>query len=132
MRRGAFQTIVCIVPLACLLAWTATPLAGQSGMTRGEWRTYGGDLGNTRYSSIDQINRDNFSKLEIAWRFKTDSLGPRREFNFQSTPLMVNGLLFNNTVTFEAQVRLRLAASVLAACVDALAHVAQELRVVIS
>ena len=43
----------------------------------------------TRYSPLDQINADNFNKLEVAWRFKTDSLGPRPEFNFQSTPLMV-------------------------------------------
>ena len=28
----------------------------------------------------------------MAWRFKTDNLGPRQEFNFQSTPLMVGGV----------------------------------------
>ena len=38
---------------------------------------------NTRYSPLDQINAANFNKLEIAWRFKTDSLGPRPEFNFE-------------------------------------------------
>ena len=27
--------------------------------------------------------------LEVAWRFKTDSLGPRPEYQFESTPLMV-------------------------------------------
>ena len=42
-----------------------------------EWRTYGGDLRSTRYMPLDQINRDNFSKLAVAWRLKTDSLGPR-------------------------------------------------------
>ena len=68
-------------------------IAVQSGARNGEWRTYGGDLGNTRYAPLDQINRDNFNDLEIAWRFKTDSLGPRPEYNFQSTPLMVNGRL---------------------------------------
>ena len=39
--------------------------------------------------------RTNFNKLEVAWRFKTDSLGPRPEFNFQSTPLMVDGVLYS-------------------------------------
>ena len=48
-----------------------------------EWRTYGGDLRSTRYMPLDQINRDNFSKLEVAWRLKTDSFGPRPEFKFQ-------------------------------------------------
>ena len=68
----------------------------------GEWRTYGGDLRSTRYSPLDQINRENFSKLEVAWRFKTDSLGPRPEFNFQSTPLMVGGKLYTTAGTRRA------------------------------
>jgi glucose dehydrogenase len=38
--------------------------------------TYAGDAGATRYSPLDQINASNFNKLEVAWRFKTDSLGP--------------------------------------------------------
>lgn len=58
------------------------------------WSTYGGDLRSTRYLPLDQINRDNFNKLDVAWRLKTDSLGPRPEFNFQATPLVVNGVLY--------------------------------------
>jgi quinoprotein glucose dehydrogenase len=59
-----------------------------------EWRTYGADLASTRYRPFDQINKDNFNSLEVAWRFKTDNLGPRPEFNFQSTPLMVGGWIY--------------------------------------
>ncbi len=80
--------------VACLLAGGAGLLA-QSGAKNGEWPTYGGDLGNTRYSPLDQINASNFSTLEVAWRFKTDSLGPRPEYQFESTPLMVNGVLYS-------------------------------------
>ncbi len=61
----------------------------------GEWRTYGGDLASTRYRPYDQITRDNFSKLEVAWRFRTDSFGPRPETNFQGTPLMVGGVIYS-------------------------------------
>ena len=43
---------------------------------------------------LDQINATNFSKLEIAWRFSTNNLGPRAEFNLQGTPLMVGGKLY--------------------------------------
>jgi len=68
----------------CLLLWTTLPAAAQSGATGGEWRTYGGDLGNTRYAPLDQINAANFNRLEIAWRFKTDNLGPRPETNLES------------------------------------------------
>ncbi|MEQ1908964.1 MAG: hypothetical protein ABMA15_09085, partial [Vicinamibacterales bacterium] len=72
---------VLAVSLGGLLIAAALPIAGQSGAARnGEWTTYGADLGNTRYSPLDQINAGNFSTLEIAWRFKTDNLGPRPEY----------------------------------------------------
>ena len=86
--------------------FAATALTGQSGAPNGEWRTYGGDLGNTRYAPLDQITRDNFNDLEIAWRFKTDSLGPTPEYNFQSTPLMVNGKLYSTAGSRRAVVAL--------------------------
>ena len=53
-------------------------MVGQKGATKGEWPAYGADLGNSRYSPLDQINAANFKDLEIAWRFKTDNLGPRQ------------------------------------------------------
>src|SRR5688500_15389180 len=37
----------------------------------GEWPTYGGDLANSKYSPLDQINASNFSSLRIAWRMKS-------------------------------------------------------------
>ena len=49
-----------------LVALTAARLPGQTGTLgtkSGEWPTYGGDLGHTRYSPLDQINAANFSKL---------------------------------------------------------------------
>jgi quinoprotein glucose dehydrogenase len=77
-----------------------------AGAANGEWRTYGADLRSTRYAPLDQINKDNFSKLEVAWRFKTDALGPRPEFNLQSTPLMVGGVLYSTGGTRRAVVAL--------------------------
>ncbi|MGE3955705.1 MAG: pyrroloquinoline quinone-dependent dehydrogenase [Vicinamibacterales bacterium] len=86
--------------LAAACVWLALAgrqpaLHGQAGAQNGEWRSYGGDLGNTRYSPLDQITAANFKSLDIAWRFKTDHLGPRPEFNLQSTPLMIGGRLFS-------------------------------------
>jgi quinoprotein glucose dehydrogenase len=60
----------------------------------GEWPTYNADLKGTRYSPLDQINGSNFNKLEIAWRFKTDNLGPFPEYKLEGTPLMVKGVLY--------------------------------------
>src|SRR3954468_2847895 len=81
-------------------------LEAQTGAKNGEWRSYGGDLGHTRYAPLDQINAANFSKLEVAWRFKTDNLGPRPEFQFESTPLMVNGIVYSTAGSRRAVVAL--------------------------
>src|ERR1700733_12987999 len=80
---------------ACVLLPPALPVPAQYGAKADEWRTYGGDLGNTHYSPADQINADNFNKLQVAWRFKTDNLGPQPETNFEGTPLMVKGVLYS-------------------------------------
>jgi len=71
------------------------PASAQTGAKNGEWRTYGGDLGNTRYSPLDQINASNFGKLQVAWRFSTTNLGPRPEYNLEATPLMVGGVVYS-------------------------------------
>ncbi|HKH74291.1 MAG TPA: hypothetical protein VKA59_23190 [Vicinamibacterales bacterium] len=76
------------------------------GDSSGEWRTYGADLASTRYKPFDQITKDNFNNLEVAWRLKTDNLGPRPEFNFQSTPLMVGGWIYTTAGTRRAVVAL--------------------------
>ena len=88
-----------------LVAWRQSRWP-SSGAPDGEWRTYGGDLGHTRYAPLEQIDASNFNRLEIAWRFKTDSLGPNREFNFQSTPLMVDGVVYSTAGSRRAVVAL--------------------------
>ncbi len=91
---------------ACVIGCAAVTVIGQAGATNGEWRTYGGDLGHTRYSPLDQINAANFSALEVAWRFKTDKLGPRPEFQLEATPLMINGIVYSTAGTRRAVVAL--------------------------
>jgi quinoprotein glucose dehydrogenase len=46
-------------------------VSGQTGVTNGEWPHWGADLGSTKYSSLDQINRDNVKNLRVAWRWKS-------------------------------------------------------------
>jgi quinoprotein glucose dehydrogenase len=59
-----------------------------------EWRNYAGDLASHRYSPLDQIDASNFNDLEIAWRFRTDSFGPRPEYVYEGTPLLIEGRLY--------------------------------------
>ena len=72
----------------------ASPADAQPGTSGGEWRYYGGDLASTKYSPLDQIDRDNVDQLDIAWRWRTDNFGPRLDFYFQATPLMIGGVLY--------------------------------------
>jgi len=105
MRRTIFRAAMTAGALLALIAG-GTAIRAQSGARNGEWTTYGGELASTRYSALDQITRDNFAKLEVAWRFKTDNLGPRPEFNLESTPLMVKGVLYATAGTRRAVVAL--------------------------
>src|SRR5437763_3011551 len=94
------------VPAAFLLMLLFLRVSGQSGARNGEWRNYGADLGNTHYSPLDQINGNNFNKLEVVWRFKTDAVSPRPETNLQSTPLVANSVLYSTAGTQRAVVAL--------------------------
>ena len=100
MSRTVFRTVPAFVILAAALASVAPRLAGQAGTTgqpttrNGEWPMYTADLRGSKYSPLDQINAANFNKLEVAWRFKTDSLGPRPEYKLEGTPIMVKGVLY--------------------------------------
>ncbi len=81
--------------VACAMAAAIPAGLSAQGTTNGEWRSYGGDIANTRYSPLSQITAENFGELEVVWRFHTDNLGPNPEFNFQSTPLMVGGVVYS-------------------------------------
>lgn len=85
-------------------ATTGTPRVMTT--ANGEWPSYTGDTKGSRYAPLDQINADNFSKLEVAWRFKTDALGPRPEFKLEGTPLMAGGVLYATGGTRRAVVAL--------------------------
>jgi quinoprotein glucose dehydrogenase len=72
----------------------AAPVSGQHGAAQGEWRFYGGDAGSTKYAPLDQINASNVKQLQIAWRWKAENFGPRPDYNWEVTPLMVHGVLY--------------------------------------
>ena len=67
MRRVG-RWVLTLVVASCAVLGSAH---AQEGATRGEWRSYGGDTGSTKYSPLDQITAGNFSDLELAWHWKT-------------------------------------------------------------
>ena len=93
MRSRLLPTAAWLALLASAALGTA-PATAQRGAADGEWRYNGGDPGSTRYAPLDQINRDNVASLEIAWRWKAANFGPAPEYNYRTTPLMVDGVLY--------------------------------------
>ena len=78
----------------------------QLGSVEGEWVSYASDAGSTKYTSLSEINRENFDKLEIAWAWTSidgeldleGMLGSDADDisfgRLQATPLMVEGVLY--------------------------------------
>ncbi|MCY4658272.1 MAG: PQQ-binding-like beta-propeller repeat protein [Acidobacteria bacterium] len=91
---------------AAALLVASVPAAAQHGTTGGDWRTWAGDLGATRYAPLDEIDAGNFDDLVVAWTYRTDNLGPSPDFNLQSTPLVVDGVLYTTAGSRRAVVAL--------------------------
>jgi len=85
---------------------SAAPTAPPMSTKSGEWPSHTGDTRGSRYAPLEQITAANFGTLEVAWRFKTDALGPRPEFKLEGTPLMVGGVLYATAGTRRAVVAL--------------------------
>ena len=89
--------------LAYLFLFAATAHAAEKAVPDGDWRYYGGDAGSTKYSTLDQINADNVSKLKIAWTWDSPDLPLQKEnrslgsFAYEPTPLAVGGTLYTST-----------------------------------
>ncbi len=79
---------------ASAAANAAQPSAGASAGATVEWPFYGGNLASQRYSPLDQIDASNAGQLKIAWRFNTGNYGPRPEGRNETTPLMIDGVLY--------------------------------------
>jgi quinoprotein glucose dehydrogenase len=66
-----------------------------------QWPSYGGDPGGTRYSTLQQITRDNVSQLQVAWTYRTGELGQEArdgaDLTFEATPIHFDGRLYLGT-----------------------------------
>jgi quinoprotein glucose dehydrogenase len=62
-----------------------------------DWPITGGDAGNTRYSTLDQITRDNVGQLRVAWVYHTGDMPVGDQSQIQATPIVVDGVLYTTT-----------------------------------
>jgi quinoprotein glucose dehydrogenase len=96
-RNG--QRLSGLLVIFCTVLSSTIALGQVSGDT--EWPTYGNDPGGMRYSPLSQINRENVSKLKVAWIFHTgdvsDGTRDRKRSGFEATPILVDGTLYFTT-----------------------------------
>src|SRR6478609_5389610 len=110
MKRTAVRVVPAVALLALGVAIFVPRIQGQNtgqpSTKNGEWPMYTADLRGSKYSPLAQIDASNFDKLEVAWRFKTDNLGPRPENKLEGTPIMVKGIVYATGGTRRAAVAL--------------------------
>jgi quinoprotein glucose dehydrogenase len=90
------------VVLLCAGLLPAAPVHAQS---RGasDWGFYGGDGFGQRFSSLDQINRGNVTRLQPVWTYQTGEHGAglarAGKLTFEATPVLAYGALYLETGT---------------------------------
>ena len=104
--QKTIPAVIGLIGIAVLALAQSGSSSALPSTSNGEWPQYTGDLKGTKYSPADQINAGNFKTLEVAWRFKTDSLGPRPEYKLEGTPLMIRGVLYATAGTRRSVVAL--------------------------
>jgi len=84
INRVALRTTACVTLLLTQLWFGAVAQT---------WMHYGGDEGGSRFSALDQIDRDNVAELELAWTYRTGAVAenPRLKpfIDFQATPILL-------------------------------------------
>ena len=93
MQQSLGRSLAVLLPLTVLAF--AMPASAQSGA---DWFAVGGDRGATRFSTLDQIDRTNVGKLDVAWTFHTGELdSDGRGRTIECTPVVVEGVAYVTT-----------------------------------
>jgi quinoprotein glucose dehydrogenase len=103
-RRILLAGAIAIASLGAAVTRAQPP--DPESLATADWPTYGSNLASHRYSPLEQIDASNFKDLEIAWRLRTDFLGPRPDTLYSATPLYVDGLLYTTAGRRRAAVAL--------------------------
>ena len=79
-----------------LLGACVSPASQPSPARSGDWRAYGFDAQGSRFSPLAGINRDNVSRLTVAWTYHTGEPLPTasRRRSLETTPIVVDGVMY--------------------------------------
>lgn len=92
MKSLYLSTVLTICLLSGAGVGEVQPSAPQSYTGQRDWPVYNGSSGNSHYSPLTQINRDNVSKLREVWRYDTGEKG-----GLETSPIVVHGVLYAYT-----------------------------------
>ena len=95
MTLSRTRVTIGFVALAALALGCAAGLSSGAPADR-DWPITGGDAGNSRYSPLTSINRENVGKLEVAWVYHTGD-GGTDQLQIQATPIVAHGLLYSTS-----------------------------------
>jgi glucose dehydrogenase len=88
-RRAGVHVVLAAVALA--------GCGGEPGPDHREWRVSSGDWRGTRYSSLDQIDRNDVRGLEPAWIFRTGDMRQAPASIIECTPIVIDGTMYLTT-----------------------------------
>src|SRR5260370_32084059 len=100
-RALIVQPVSYIVVIACAAFGLA--LAEPPVRKPAEWPNYGADTGNSKYSPLDHIRKENVDQLRIVWRWRSiddqvQQQNPKlMPWLFEATPLMIGSMLYVST-----------------------------------
>ena len=102
MRQHQYRWFSMLVVGIMISSWIVLGLQNKrvdetalknAGLTGEGWLTYGLNQGETRYSTLKQIDPSNVTRLGLAWSYEIGPGGGNQE----ATPLVSNGILYNIT-----------------------------------
>jgi len=83
---------LCLLALASC-SGTSSGDKAATGLAADNWSNPGGDIGKSHYSQLKDINRENVSKLGLAWQAE---LGTGR--GLEATPVVIDGIMYTSGV----------------------------------
>ena len=89
-KSALLATAAALLIAAQALAQSEPDLSKPAGK---DWLTIGGDLGNSRYSTLQQITPGNVKELKGAWVTHLSS-GLGTKYGFEATPIVRNGVMY--------------------------------------
>ena len=86
-----------LLPLLLVCIISCKQSSSPKGDDYSGWTNYAGSKDGSRYSSNEQINKDNVAQLAEAWRYSSNDKDTGNRTQNQCNPIMVEGILYGTT-----------------------------------